>query len=573
MENFPATSNMTDFEIVEMENEHRQKIKARQRAEANRQRELEVNQRLHLANANEEENRFREQFLEEARVIHQMQDITLIEQENPYQDNTLVPQPGSPILSSIQIIITDHEDNNFNNDDCMSPVINQLYTTNITEDRNEDADYQAHDVMINTEDIHNDTNASSNKSFHSAQSSNSSSSSSTILPEVLTDNVTLDNLPLPIRDNDIAFIGKLNDYNKTTKGLPRYILSSMTPNYACSLDYNYFICHTCHYFPNMSPIGIQGHSNKNDYPFPRNIKAILKHIRINHCKKDCKKDRQINANAEHYLLSKTKELRNHKLSLLQTKTSIPKSSSTSCLNTTWKSNQTELTQLIVNTYYVQVNSNSQLVKPCKGHTKLIAREGIVYTLDLADSVYCSCNAKQIVNMEEKLHLEKDPNSQNDIMRLSTKSNKLALIDTPYCLDNKEKDKIIYIRYPGPDILPPKDSTMIPVGNTNVPTFFDLHKTSIQQLPNIYLSQYTYRLEEPQEMPKRRTWPVGTTITRSMDDTDQSTQISQATAVDNPEPLPTTTRTVKTTLKTRAVLAATMLLDVKKKAKSTTKRKT
>ena len=75
--------------------------------------------------------------------------------------------------------------------------------------------------------------------------------------------------------------------------------------------------------------------------------------------------------------------------LLQTKTSIPKSPSTSCLNTTWKSNQSEITKNIVNTYYVQEHStqNDPPIKPCKGHARLIATKGIEYELDLANSVF------------------------------------------------------------------------------------------------------------------------------------------------------------------------------------------
>jgi ribosomal protein S1 len=48
MINFPASSNMTDFEIVEIDNE-RSKIKARKRAvefRANQERERQINQKI-----------------------------------------------------------------------------------------------------------------------------------------------------------------------------------------------------------------------------------------------------------------------------------------------------------------------------------------------------------------------------------------------------------------------------------------------------------------------------------------------------------------------------------------------
>lgn len=81
------------------------------------------------------------------------------------------------------------------------------------------------------------------------------------------------------------------------------------------------------------------------------------------------------------------------------------------------------------------------------------------------------------------------------------------------------------------------------------------------------------------MPTKRAWLVatsGTTITRSMKQ-NQPTQTEQPTH--NPRPLPTTPRTVKTTLKNKAiqaadaVISAATLLAVKKKAKITTKRQT
>ena len=83
------------------------------------------------------------------------------------------------------------------------------------------------------------------------------------------------------------------------------------------------------------------------------------------------------------------------------------------------------------------------------------------------------------------------------------------------------------------------------------------------------------------MPTKRAWLVatsGTTITRSMKQ-NQPTQTEQPTTTDNPRPLPTTPRTVKTTLKNKAiqaadaVISAATLLAVKKKAKITTKRQT
>jgi hypothetical protein len=58
MINFPASSNMTDFEIVEIDNERRRKIKARKRAvefRANQERERQINQRIGMKRIADEE--------------------------------------------------------------------------------------------------------------------------------------------------------------------------------------------------------------------------------------------------------------------------------------------------------------------------------------------------------------------------------------------------------------------------------------------------------------------------------------------------------------------------------------
>lgn len=88
-----------------------------------------------------------------------------------------------------------------------------------------------------------------------------------------------------------------------------------------------------------------------------------------------------------YVLSHYNEFgfKNPNNKLLQMKTSIPKSLSTSCIRTAWKSNQTEITKEIVNTYFFH--------KRCGGHRRLFYTEGVVYKQDLTISMYCSCKAK------------------------------------------------------------------------------------------------------------------------------------------------------------------------------------
>ncbi len=70
----------------------------------------------------------------------------------------------------------------------------------------------------------------------------------------------------------------------------------------------------------------------------------------------------------------------------------------SCIRTAWKSNQTEITREIVNSYFFPGK--------CNGHRRLFYTEGLAYKLDLAISMYCSCKAKLFP--KEKLTRYKKP---------------------------------------------------------------------------------------------------------------------------------------------------------------------
>ena len=71
--------------------------------------------------------------------------------------------------------------------------------------------------------------------------------------------------------------------------------------------------------------------------------------------------------------------------------SIPKASSTSCLHVSWKTDQPELTMELAHSY----NFRNHASYNCKGHTKMVDPKCLEYELDLANSVYCSCNAPTI----------------------------------------------------------------------------------------------------------------------------------------------------------------------------------
>ena len=515
---------MTDFEIVEIDNERRRKIKARKRAiefRANLERERQINQRMNVERIAEEE-RERQQIETHARHLDNETYFRqfanrIIYKVIPDQGIDLVPEPILTLLSPPRPIYEMNGDGDINNDDFKLPEDYNLQELEIT--YHEDENRKENEQQINNNTLDITTNTSSNDSFNSAL--NSPFPFQTNSPKGLNIDADHDKkqlqLPLPIRYNDIAFIDKINNYNKTSKGLPRYVISSMRPSYACSKDNNYFICHTCHLFPTYGTRKEQGLNNRNDHPFVRNIKAILKHIRINHCEKINNEDRQLNANAESYILSEKRELTNQEMPLLQTKTSIPKSPSESCLNTAWKSNQTEITKEIFNTYYFQEDITNETLNttPCTGHPKLIASQGPEYYLDLANSVYCACNAKQILNIEDKDPKHIPSLSHDNIIQTDKKTGKLILANTIYCPSNNQTSEIKRIRSPGPTPVLSHINNIIQVEENMQPTFFHLEKTSILQSHGIFVCPYTYRLELPEELPRRRTWSVGTTNTRSM----------------------------------------------------------
>jgi hypothetical protein len=510
MMNFPASSYMTDFEIVEIDNERRRKIRSRRKAvqfRANQERERHVNHRLEIARIADEE---RDRERNEAEVRHLKDEIFLRQFGNrliyrviPEPGIDLVPGPISLLLSPPRPTNNSESDSDTNNDEFKHP-----------EDYNLRMDDQI-EIIVTTEETLDDTTGSSG-SYNSAKSNNSSSSFHTNSPKALETDANYDKKqfqsPLPIRYNDITFMSKINNLKRTTKGLPRYVISSMRPSYACATDHDYFICHTCHLFPPPGTGKYQGTNDKNEHPFVRNIKAILKHIRINHCEKLDKKDRQLTANAESYVLFKKKELVDQKLPLLQTKTSIPKSPSESCLQTAWKSNQTEITKEIVNTYYFQgiLTQGQAQPLPCKGHPKLISNKGPEYYLDLANSVYCSCNAQQILNIEEIYNPEWIPSLSHTI-QIDDNTDHLTLDNAVYCSYDKRIPKRTRFKNPGPTPIYSHKNDIIQMDENTPPTFFNLERTSVLQSHGIFACPFTYRLKLPQEVP---TW-TGNTQTRSM----------------------------------------------------------
>merc|ERR1712051_227601 len=248
--------------------------------------------------------------------------------------------------------------------------------------------------------------------------------------------------PLPLRRNDITFLKEINDLNRSPEGKSAPVLSSIRPCYASSRDQDFFICNICHSFPKTGKWA----EDTNEHPFVRNIGSIIRHIRMNHCNKP-KENRQLTQAAERYILSLEENSRTRPVHpLFQTKTSIPKALSTSCINTAWKSNQTEITKKVVNTYYFSPNK-------CGGHKRLFSTKGPVYNYDIDESIYCTCKTKP----------------------LSRKKRDQKLDITPVCFHH---------------------GNSIQYNDDKLQMFFNCERSSIHQLHKTFLCNHTFLLDLP-----------------------------------------------------------------------------
>ena len=253
----------------------------------------------------------------------------------------------------------------------------------------------------------NDTSATnSEETFYSPESSIPSNSSTSPekdinspnkLPKEQEEHKLINSVTsLPIRQNEIAFLRKINSIAKTPKDKPIYIISSVRPSFACATNQDYFVCHTCHSLKRHIDHKVkEWKEDNNEYPFIRNIGSIWRHLYYSHCNIELKDESLIDKEVRKYVLSyyNKKGFKNPNRKILQQKTSITKSLSTSCLRTAWKSNQTEISKEIVNTYYFHDN--------CCGHRRLLFTDGIAYQHDLAISMYCTCNARKFPEERQK----------------------------------------------------------------------------------------------------------------------------------------------------------------------------
>ena len=297
---------------------------------------------------------------------------------------------------------------------------NQLYQNNQLQEDNNDQTETIHnqtqpfpntdsenEYLMNIEAEKTITKISSNntsitnsdETFYSPESSIPTDSTASpqediIIPHIQSSQETEEqqqthsNKLISVRQNEITFLRKINSIHKTLKDKPVYIISSVRPNFACSMNQDYFVCHICHFLKRHINYGTKKwKEDDNEYPFIRNIGSIWRHLYYSHCNIGPKIIPQLDKEVRKYVLSyyNNKGFKKPLRKLLDQKTTITKSLSTSCLRTAWKSNQTEISKEIVNTYYFHDN--------CRGHRRLFFTEGVAHKQDLAISMYCACNAK------------------------------------------------------------------------------------------------------------------------------------------------------------------------------------
>ena len=458
---------MTDFEIIEIENEHRRLINADRdrREEEARRTEIQERERLIIeARALDAEAEIEARALDaEAERLENLENMMMADRFANHIINCVIPYHIEG--AQIQVSPLSSQNSSSDSDDTIDSNSDfPIHHTSQNDEYAEDEETESEEEDTPIESSATDTDTTNDESYGSAQSTNSPDPSSTDTESIQIDEA---DQQLPLRYNDINFIYKLNQKNGSRKGNKRVIISSIRPSFSCSSHHDFFICHVCYRFP--KPVE-KWKTLTNEHPFVRNIGSIFKHLLINHCGME---ELQVNASARFYILSQLKELTTKpETSFLQTTTSIPKAISTSCLNVPWKSNQTELTKEIANTYYFG--------KRCSGHSKLVEPEGHgymykgeKYMFDLSNTVYCSCHAKTMT-----------------FARFKITSRKTAPIPQYYHRDGSK------------------------IEEDAVRTFFTSEKGSIHHTHPLLLCRYKYDMKIGNGIPKIRTYPTGTTTTRS-----------------------------------------------------------
>ena len=372
--NFPATSSMTEFEVVVVQNER-----------ARWERTNEVQEDIMMPSDPQD-------------IIDDTMVLNILSKHGtepvPIPLTPIHPTPTPPMEQM-----------------CQPQTDSQSNTTSISEDSTED------DINLDSDTTKKDimTDSGSSGSYKSVPSSNSSPKLAIILQELHAIQ-RRKKKTLPFRDNTTKFMEDINEMNvNNTKRT--ILISAIRPRFQCQIHNEFFVCHVCHKRPRkfkivdkLWKIASEKGDDKigDELPFAYSLRGIIDHLTNFHSFTHEDKSRDMILAVAHYIDMVNKDIEvgtsiMFSSSMFEVK-SIPKASSTSCLKIPWISNQTELTTELAHTYNFKKNNHTTC---CNGHPKLKlnATHDMAYILDLADTVYCSCSAITVkfgtINFQEK----------------------------------------------------------------------------------------------------------------------------------------------------------------------------
>ena len=372
--NFPASSLMTDFEIVVVQNE-------RARWERERMEQQQTSQT--------QEQDYED--VEDALVTNILSRV----------DPTYLPVPITPIHPT------------------PSPTLGVDTTTHekkITLAEGDQAEVEG--TIIKPIEDQDQLQQLENQTQLSNESNNSSSSSSyqsvpntptkiiAITEETQVIPITKEdehnqvvNVPIPFRGNDTMFMTEINKMN-VRNNRQTNLISVVRPSFHGTQN-EFFICHVCHKKPRQMKIveGLWKRAEKkgdkhfgDELPFAYNLAGIINHLTKYHCLTHEDKSRDMIVAVANYIYMINKDIEEFLSPMFCFDNFIPKASSTSCLHACWKTDQPELTMELAHKYNFQKHTSY-----CHGHPKSAAPScsEMEYELDLANTVYCSCSAPTI----------------------------------------------------------------------------------------------------------------------------------------------------------------------------------
>ena len=382
--NFPACSFMTDFEIVVVQNE-----RARLEGESLEQEELNAQQN----------NQIQDHHGIQQQQVHDTNDTPLVVNVSSTAGPELLPDdPLTPTLPAPPAYVLVQ----------VTPPQPQVELAGVNKSTT--------DISTTTTNVHKSINTNQHQpqtvstSTASDQSlGNDSSSSGTY--QSFTDEIQDNNSlvgRVTFRNNDTEFMTNINKWNvhRTTRTI---LISAVRPSFQCQAHNDFFICHTCQNHPRKIKLSDQlwerwGDDWRGDeLSFAYNLRGIIAHLTKFHCEThidaEGKRYRDMIRTVSSYICMINKDISLKIPKMFCLEDSIPKAPSTSCLNSTWKSNQTHLTLNLSQAYDFQEYNTA-----CEGHIKGKATEGVTegatYEMDLADTVYCSCKATTV---KPKIH--------------------------------------------------------------------------------------------------------------------------------------------------------------------------